>query len=181
MKGIIFTEFLEMVESKFGLETVDNIIEAANLPSQGIYTSVGTYNFNEMVSLITELSGIVKIEVGELIYAFGHYLFASLGNAHPEVIQSYNSPLSLLYSIEDHIHVHVKKLYPDEELPTFKILDRTDTTLTMVYASSRGLYRLAHGLIEKSFEHFNQSAKVSYELLKGDGTEVKFHIVQHGL
>lgn len=180
MKGIIFTEFLELVESKFGLETVDTIIESANLPSEGIYTSVGTYDFNEMVSLITELGAVTKIELGELIYTFGHYLFASLGNAHPEVIQSYNSPLALLYSIEDHIHVHVQKLYPDAELPTFKILEKTDTTLTMVYSSTRGLYRLAHGLMEKTFEHFNETATVTYQLLKEDGTEVQFHVVQHG-
>lgn len=180
MKGIVFAEFLEMVESKFGLETVDTIIESANLPSQGIYTSVGTYDFNEMVSLITELGAVTDIELGELIYTFGHYLFASLGNAHPEVIQSYNSPLSLLYSIEDHIHVHVQKLYPDAELPTFKILEKTDTSLTMVYSSTRGLYRLAHGLIEKTFEHFNETAAVSYDLLQEDGTEVQFHIVQNG-
>jgi len=180
MKGIIFTEFLEMVESKFGLEIVDEIIEQSNLSSEGIYTSVGTYEFNEMVSLITQLSSKVNISVDDLLYTFGLYLFDSLGKAHPEVIQSYNSPLALLYSIEDHIHVHVKKLYQDAELPTFKILEKTDTSISMIYASSRGLYKLAHGLMQKSFEHFNESAEVSIELLKEDGTEVKFDIVQNG-
>ena len=180
MKGIVFTEFLEMVESKFGLEIVDEIIEKSELPSEGVYTSVGTYEFNEMVSLITQLSSKVNISVDNLLYTFGIYLFDSLGKAHPEVIQSYNSPLGLLYSIEDHIHVHVKKLYPDAELPTFKILEKTDTSISMIYASSRGLYKLAHGLMQKSFEHFNKSAEVSIELLKEDGTEVKFDIVQNG-
>jgi hypothetical protein len=180
MKGIVFTEFLEMVESKFGLETVDTIIESSDLPSEGIYTSVGTYDFNEMVSLITGLSEETGLPAGDLIYAFGLYLFASLGKAHPEVIQSYTSPLMLLYSIEDHIHVHVKKLYPDAELPTFKILEKTDTSISLIYSSSRGLYRLAHGLMEKTFEHFNGKADISYQLLKDNGTEVKFDIVQHG-
>ncbi len=180
MKGIVFTEFLEMVETEFGLETLDVIIENSDLSSDGIYTSVGTYDFNEMVSLITSLSGEVGIPIGDLIYTFGLYLFTSLGKAHPEVIQSYNSPIGLLYSIEDHIHVHVKKLYPDAELPTFKILEKTDTSISMIYNSSRGLYRLAHGLIEKAFEHFNGSASVSYELLKADGTEVKFDVIQNG-
>lgn len=180
MKGIIFTEFLEMVEEKFGLEVVDDIIEDCNLSSEGIYTSVGTYDFNEMVSLITSLSKTVQIDANTLIYTFGHFLFSSLGKAHPEVIKNYTNPLGLLYSIEDHIHVHVQKLYPDAELPTFKILEKTDTSLSMVYASSRGLYRLAHGLIEKCFEHFNSSAQVTYELLKNDGTEVKFDIIQNG-
>ena len=53
MKGIVFTEFLEMVETKFGLETVDNIIENSDLKSEGIYTSVGTYDFNEMVTPVS--------------------------------------------------------------------------------------------------------------------------------
>lgn len=180
MKGIVFTEFLEMVESEFGLETVDTIIENAALPSEGIYTSVGTYDFNEMVSLITNLSEAVHLPAGDLIYAFGLYLFTSLGKAHPEVIASYTSPIALLYSIEDHIHVHVKKLYPDAELPTFKILEKTDTSISLIYSSSRGLYRLAHGLMEKTFEHFNGKADISYQLLQEDGTEVKFDIVQHG-
>ncbi len=180
MKGIVFTEFMEMVESKFGLEMVDTIIENGHLASEGIYTSVGTYDFNEMVSLITQLSKETQIAAGDLIYTFGLYLFDSLGKAHPEVIQSYHSPLGLLYSIEDHIHVHVKKLYPDAELPTFKILQKTDTSISMIYCSSRGLYRLAQGLIEKTFAHFNGSAIISYELLKEDGTEVKFDVVQNG-
>jgi len=180
MKGIVFTEFLELVEDKFGLETVDTIIEKADLPSEGIYTSVATYEFNEMVSLVTALSNEVNMPAGDLIYTFGLYLFSSLKNAHPEVIQNYTSPLGLLYSIEDHIHVHVKKLYPEAELPSFKILEKTDNSLSMIYSSSRGLYRLAHGLIEKTFEHFNGTAEISFELLKEDGTEVKFDIIQNG-
>lgn len=180
MKGIIFTEFLEMVEEEFGLEVVDTIIEKAELPSEGVYTSVGTYDFNEMVSLITQLSEQVNLSVNDLLYAFGLYLFSSLGKVHPEVIQNYNSPLALLNSIEDHIHVHVRKLYPDAELPQFKILEKNEDSLSMIYSSSRGLYSLAHGLIQKTFEHFHGQADIDITLLAEDGTEVKFDIVQHG-
>ncbi len=180
MKGIVFTEFLEMVELDFGLEVVDSIIESSNLPSEGIYTSIGTYDFNEMLSLITNLSTTVKIPVGDLIYTFGHFLFNSLAKAHPEVIENYKSPLPLIYSIEDHIHVHVKKLYPEAELPTFRIVEKTENSISLIYSSSRGLYRLAQGLLEKTFAHFNTTATVKYSLLKEDGTQVKFDIVQNG-
>ena len=112
------------------------------------------------------------------IRKFRLYLFEGLLKAHPEVVSSYKNPIGLLYSIENHIHVHVKKLYPDAELPTFKILEKTEHSLTMVYSSSRGLYALAHGLIVKTFEHFNKSANVEMELLNEQGTEVKFAIVQ---
>lgn len=176
MKGIVFTEFLEMVEDRFGLEVVDQIIEASNLHSGGVYTAVGTYDFNEMVTLLTHLSETISTPPDALLYAFGRYLFARLGEAHPEVISNYSDPINLLYSIEDHIHVHVQKLYPDAELPSFTILERTDNSLSMIYESSRGLYRLAHGLIESTFEHFFQEAGVQYELLESDGTRVKFDI-----
>lgn len=180
MKGIIFTEFLEMVETEFGLEVLDTIIEDSDLHSGGVYTSVGTYDFQEMVKLLSHLSETVELPMGDLLYAFGQYLFASLGRVHPEVIKSYKSPIELLNSIEDHIHVHVRKLYPDAELPSFRILEKTDHSISMIYSSSRGLYKLAHGLIEKTFEHFNGSAQISFELLKEDGTEVKFDIVENG-
>ncbi|MDT0605803.1 heme NO-binding domain-containing protein [Croceitalea rosinachiae] len=180
MKGIVFTEFLDMVETTYGLEVVDSIIENSNLQSEGAYTSVGTYDFNEMVQLLTNLSKLANIPADDLLYSFGHYLFNGLLKAHPEVVSSYKNPLGLLYSIEDHIHVHVKKLYPDAELPSFKILEKTDKTLTMIYSSSRGLYSLAHGLIKKTFEHFEKSVQVDFELLNEQGTEVKFAIIQHG-
>ena len=32
MKGIVFTEFLDLVEDKFGLEMVDKIISQSNFP-----------------------------------------------------------------------------------------------------------------------------------------------------
>ena len=180
MKGIVFTEFLEMVEQTFGLETVDTIIEESALPSEGAYTAVGTYDFNEMVSLVGALSTKTGIPVGELLFTFGHYLFDSLVKVHPEVISAYTNPLGLLYSIEDHIHVQVRKLYPDAELPSFKILEKTDDHMEMVYVSSRGLYPLAHGLMTKTFEHFGHKADISVNLLKEDGTEVQFSVQQHG-
>ena len=55
MKGIIFTEFLEMVEEKFGYEVVDEIISKSELKSNGIYTSVGTYAREEMMVLVDHL------------------------------------------------------------------------------------------------------------------------------
>jgi len=180
MKGIVFSEFLEMVEANFGLETVDTIVENADLPSGGAYTSVGTYEFSEMLQLVSQLSTTTSIPANDLLYSFGLYLFDSLVKVHPEVVSSYKNPLNLLYSIEDHIHVQVKKLYPDAELPTFKILERTDSSLTMIYSSSRALYAMAHGLIKKTFEHYKKDVKVDFKLLNEQGTEVKFAIVQHG-
>ncbi len=179
MKGLIFTEFLDMVESEFGLAVVDAIIERSNLPSEGVYTSVGTYDFAEMLSLVTELQKETGLPLPDLLRSFGHYLFGSLKRVHPEVMSSYESPMAMIASIEDHIHVHVRKLYPDAELPTFKVLSREETSLELIYSSRRGLGYLALGLIEKTFEHFGKEARIEMEAMNEEGTEVRFVILQY--
>ena len=40
MKGILFTEFLELTEEKYGLEIVQRIIDECDLKSDGIYTAI---------------------------------------------------------------------------------------------------------------------------------------------
>jgi hypothetical protein len=44
MKGIVFTEFLEMVEQEFGYNMVDEMIENTDLDSKGVYTSIVIYH-----------------------------------------------------------------------------------------------------------------------------------------
>lgn len=43
MKGIVFAEFLQMVEIGFGSETVEQTIDGPSLSTGGGYTSVGTH------------------------------------------------------------------------------------------------------------------------------------------
>src|SRR5688572_20439814 len=52
VKGIVFTEFMEMVESSFGLAVTQKILDHSNVPSKGVYTSVGTYDDQELLSLV---------------------------------------------------------------------------------------------------------------------------------
>lgn len=179
MKGVIFTEFLDLVEEKFGLEMVDTIIENSDLDSGGIYTSVGTYNFSEMLSLLTNLSGETNISIDDLLEVYAEHFFGIIEVSYPGFLAQYQEPLEMLASIENHIHVEVRKIYPDAELPTFTIEDRTETTLVMIYKSSRAMYSFGKGLMNKTFEHFNSSATILMEKLKEDGTEVKFSITKN--
>lgn len=176
MKGIVFTEFLDLVEDKFGLEMVDRIIAQSNLESGGSYTSVGTYDFGEMLQLVTNLSSNTDIPVNELLLIYGEHFFSVLRDNYREMLNRYSDPIELLASIENHIHVEVKKLYPDAELPTFKVLKKTSDELIMVYTSSRAMHHFGLGLMNKTFEHFNLKATIDLEYMKEDGTEVKFKV-----
>ena len=178
MKGIVFTEFLELVESTFGLEVVDEIIEKSELPSQGAYTSIGTYAFSEMLSLITNLSERTKMSVDELLHVYGLHFFSVIQRDYPGILATYKGPMDLLSSVESHIHVEVRKIYPDAELPRFEIVEKKDDALTLIYYSSRSMYAFALGLMEKAFAHYDQEAKISYTKLNRQGSKVKFVILK---
>ncbi len=176
MKGIIFTEFLELVEEKFGLAMVDKIINQSNLESDGVYTAVGTYEFSEMLQLISHLSENTDIAIDDLLLVYAEHLFKALIKTHPNLVEHYKDPMNLLASIENHIHVEVQKIYPDAQLPTFELEEKTDDSMVMVYKSDKALYMLGKGLMLETFKLYGVSADIEIEKLNEQGTEVRFFI-----
>lgn len=174
MKGVVFTEFLDMVEDKFGYQLVDTIIEEANLPSGGAYTSVGTYPHQEMVALVMGLHKHTQVPVSDLLKTYGKHLFGIFSKSYGHFFQDVQSAFAMLESIENYIHVEVKKLYPDAELPSFKTKRLEKNLLEMIYYSDRKMADLAEGLIESTFEHFNETVIIQKEILENDGQVVRF-------
>ena len=176
MKGIVFTEFLELVEDKFGLEMVDKIITSSTLESEGIYTAVGTYSFSEMLQLLTHLSENTGISIDNLLLVYAEHFFSVIEKSYPGLLATYKDPIEMISSIENHIHVEVRKIYPDAELPTFEVVEKTEKSLVMIYTSSRAMHHFGLGLMNKTFEHFNSTAAIDLQKIKEDGTEVRFVI-----
>ena len=157
MKGVVFTEFQEMIEGQFGLEMYDRLIEASELPSGGAYTAVGTYDHSELLQLVTRLSFETGSDVPDLVRAFGVHLFSQFSVANPQFLDGLETSVDFLRSVEDYIHVEVRKLYPDAELPKFKFEQVADGRWEMIYQSSRPFADLAHGLIAATIEHFGDA------------------------
>lgn len=177
MKGIVFTEFLEMVESKFGYVMVDKIINDADLPSKGSYTSVGTYPHQEMVSLVVQLHLKTQIEVESLLKIFGSHLFDVFKKSYASFFNEHTSAFDFLESIENHIHVEVKKLYPDAELPRFETQRISADTMKMIYFSDRKMAALAEGLIASTLDHYNhQNGSIETIQVDPEGKIVEFLI-----
>lgn len=176
MKGIVFTEFLELVEDKFGLEMVDHIISNSDLESNGIYTSVGTYSFSEMLQLLQNLSEKTDISIDNLLLVYAEHFFSVIEKSYPGLLATYKDPIEMISSIENHIHVEVRKIYPDAELPTFQVIEKTNDSLILDYRSSRAMHHFGLGLMNKTFEHFNSTAEIELEKIKEDGTHVRFVI-----
>ena len=179
MKGIVFCEFVEMMEAEFTADMADEIISSTELESGGAYTTVGTYDHHEMLALVTQLSEKTGAPVPDLVRAFGRYLFGRFVELYPTFFEGVEGAFSFLDRIEEHVHVEVRKLYPDAELPTFATSRPNDVTMIMVYQSRRPFADLAHGLIEGCIKHYNEPINVESEDLSNDGrTHVRFTLTR---
>lgn len=175
MKGIVFTEFLEMVEVTFSPEIVDDIIAACDLPSGGSYTAVGTYDHSELVQLVGQLSTMTGRPVPDLVRAFGQHLFQRFVAIYPRLFAGVDSAFDFLMSIETHIHTEVRKLYADAELPSFECTVPTPNRMEMIYRSSRPFADLAEGLIIGCADHFGEQITIRREPVTGErGQGVRF-------
>ncbi len=179
MKGIVFTEFLEMVESQFGVVMADKIVKEKELDSGGVYTSVGTYNHTEMVQLVTNLSKETEIPVGQLLEVYGRHFFKMATENYQQFFSSITSSFEFLSGIEDHIHVEVLKLYPDAELPRFEISQPSESELIMVYHSERRLSAFAKGLIMACIDHYKEKITLQTNEAATDGSIVEFTLLKN--
>ena len=179
MKGIVFTEFLEMVEAKFSPDLADRIVEGAELPSGGVYTSVGTYDHVEMIRLVSCLSRETGVDSPDLMRAFGGYLFSRFQTLYPKYFEGVDSAFEFLAKVEDYIHVEVYKLYPEAELPSFSHDLSRPGQLRLTYRSTRPFAPLAEGLVRGCLAHFGEDADLEVEdLAAGAGTAARFVVTR---
>lgn len=174
MKGIIFTEFVDMVEDKFSPEMVDTIIESSDLPSGGAYTSVGTYDHSEIVALVTALSEQTNIAAVDLIHAYCSHLFVRFTQMHPEFFADQSTVFEFLKQVDSYIHVEVKKLHPDAELPKFSYVTPSEDQLILTYESSRHLGDVAEGLIRGCIDYFKEDISIERDD-QTNGGDAKIH------
>lgn len=176
MKGIIFTEFLELVENTFGLEVLDRVLQLSE--NEGIYTSVGSYDHKELVKLIVNLAKTTDIPAGQLQEVFGEALFLKLLATLPSsasIIHS-NNCFQFIRHVEDYIHVEVKKLYPSATPPTFDFISESESELVMDYKSAHCMAHVCFGLIKGCANYFKQTVNIGMTPLNDSGSKVRFKL-----
>ena len=178
MKGVVFTEYLEFVEKSFGYDMVDQLITSCDLKSGGIYTAVGSYEFIELVQLLTKTCELSHKQPEYLLRKFGWHLFGFFTEGYPQFFTTAQSSFDILSTLDDKIHPEVLKLYPDAELPKFEIERKEEDMLVMVYRSSRKMSDFAEGLIEACQNHFKEKGTIETEQLDAHGEVVRFTVTK---
>jgi len=169
MKGIVFTELIDMVEAKFGADMMDDVLDDCELESGGAYTAVGTYDHTELLKIVGVLSKHSNIPVKELVFKYGHHLFSRFHEMMPVFFEKPNDAFEFLESVHDYIHVEVKKLYPDASLPSFETERSGDTVLVMTYRSQCPFADFAHGLMQGCVDFYKENIVIEGEDKNTDG------------
>lgn len=184
MLGIVFNEFVEMVEEKFSAEHVEMMISATEhrLESRAAYTAFGQYDHGEMLILLGELSRLTDIEVPELVRSYGRHLFGRFLKRYPAFFTGTSDTFSFLERVDAHIHREVLGLYPNAEVPSFTCIRTGPRSMDMIYRSKRPFAMLALGLIEASAAHFGDTLKIGFEDLSGgELTHARFALQKKAL
>lgn len=177
MLGVVFTEFMDLVEARFSPATLDAIIDRAALDHDGAYTAVGDYPHQEMVRLLGALSEHSGVPIPDLLEAFGAHLFGQLAKLHPGLLGERPSLFDLLARLDDTIHPEVLRLYPRAQLPHFDVIERDAHHLVLRYDSPRRMEALAKGLILGAAHLYGVEVSVQLEVVEGDDSHVRIHVI----
>jgi hypothetical protein len=175
MKGMVFTEFLEMVEEKFGYEVLDRLTALPCLSENAAYTAVGNYPHGDILRMLDELHDAVGLPHKELILAFAGWMFDVFLRLHPEFFDRIQSTFDFLNGIDTVIHTEVRRLYSDARTPSFEASALSADQMVLEYSSWRPFADLAEGLILAASAHFKEDIAIEREEgATGDGRSARF-------
>lgn len=170
MKGIILDKLVCFFEERHGLAFREALLSEPGLESGGAYTAVGTYGTDELETLVDRYCRQTSTDRAAALKLFGEWLFPQLASRFHAVGGDPGGTFELLSVLHNVIHVEVRKLYDDAELPSFEVLERGADRMRVRYESSRRLQDFAEGLILGAVGYYGERIDVGREE-REDATE----------
>ena len=158
MKGIVFNLLADLVRRDFGDDAWDDLLDVAK--ASGSYTSLGTYEDEEMYRLVAAASAALQRTPGDILRWYGRGAMPMLAQKYPHFFAAPESTRPFLLTLNHIIHPEVRKLYPGAEVPEFAYPDSGADTLVMEYRSARQLCMLAEGFIAGAADHFGEDVAI---------------------
>lgn len=169
MKGVIFNIAEKFVETKYGNDALEALYNEANFSTKDPFIGPLTYPDADMLEMVRAGCKLLKLTPDELLYNLGVFAFSGLAERHPVFLKDIDHPKEFLKTVENVIHIEVKKLYEDADLPTFQYEEPHPNELIITYFSKRKLYSFMSGLIEGVAQHYKVpiEQKKTMKTLKG--------------
>ncbi|MFK7966870.1 MAG: heme NO-binding domain-containing protein [Burkholderiaceae bacterium] len=172
MKGVVFNVLEEFIIAHSDERTYEEIFALCPLKSHQGYVGPGTYPDTDLNSIIDTTCRRLGLEPDHAVELFGEFLFSRLVNKYPQFISEHHDPLTFLKTVDEVIHVEVRKLMRDTNLPSIKCTDGAASGVLIVdYQSNRSLCRLMRGLLIGVGVYFNVPLSISETQCVRDGAD----------
>jgi hypothetical protein len=169
MKGIIFNIAEKFIIDTYGEDTFDEIMLTCSLQTREPFVGPGTYPSTDLMEILQKSSVHLNVPLPLFMFEFGKFSFTQLADRYPSFIESHDHPKEFLKSVEGVIHVEVKKLYSNVELPTFYYSEPSPNELVITYYSRRRLFDFMEGLIEGVALHYEKTIRQSRNIYEKNG------------
>jgi hypothetical protein len=168
--GLVNRAVEQMVTSKFGLETWQQICEKAGVPSDG-FIALGTYPDEHTYQLVGAASEVLGLPAEAVLEAFGeHWVLQTARVSYGEIMALSGRSLPEFLQNLDHMHSRLELTFPRMQAPSFECTDVTEHSLTLHYHSARkGLLPFVVGLVKGLGQWFNTPATVEIIGRREDG------------
>ncbi len=178
MKGTVFVEFMEHVESRYGLDVLEAVIAAAEgrLATGGAYTSVGNYPHEELLELATALCKVSGESLEHLLDDFAMSMMRAFERMHPEFFAAEQDLFDFFLMLESRIHADVRKIYPDARPPLILTRRMADDCLELAYQSARPLAPLAIALARAAGQKFGQAIVLTVLMQSEDHRSLRLQV-----
>ncbi len=181
MKGMVFLAVNDLVESQFGIQAWEEILNQVSPECGGIYTSTEDYPDEDVVKYVLAISEKLGVDPTDVTRTFGTFLFGELNKKYDIFTKVSPGLFEFLSSIENVIHKEVRKLYHNPSLPTVECQVINDMDLRMRYVSPRKLCFLAEGLILGAAEHYGDTITLTHDVCMHKGDDhCGLRVLRHG-
>ena len=177
MKGVVFTELIEMIENECGLDVLDQVLGETKL--SGSYTTVGDYPEAELYAILASLGKITGLSTHEMLMGFSKCFFHMLSRQYQGFFEMHATSFDFLSALDSYIHPEALKLYPGASVPGFAPKKISDNKLELIYTSKRKMPILARGLIDQTCAFYKEELNVEEVMLESDGSVVKFILTKN--
>ena len=160
MHGTIFAELKKYVDTKFGGNTWNTLLEGAGLGPK-MYLPVQAYPDDEVGKIVAAAAQMTGIPAPDILQDFGAFIAPDLVAMYRSLMKPQWKTLEVIENAETTAHRVVRRQYVGAAPPYLHAVRSGDQQVTVTYNSARRLCDVAKGIIRGLAQHYGENVAVT--------------------
>jgi hypothetical protein len=172
MYGLVNKAIADMVTTRFGKETWENIRQKANVESE-TFLSMEGYPDDVTHRLVKAASVVLNLSSAQIMEAFGEFWVEyTAQEGYGEMLDMSGDDLPEFLQNLDNMHARIGVSFPNLKPPSFECNETDESSLSLEYRSEReGLAPMVVGLVKGLGSRFDTEVDVTQVKSREDGAE----------